>query len=279
MAITWERLHRDFSMARALQGLKDTGRHAELWKVRGIPASSGAYGDNITPHDVATLLDGAGASGLVPPPMYPANGSAHPDLPNCVVIDKEIVKGPNLGCATIRVVYGPTPFLSYRGGPRLWGAPEHGQTSLRVPIINAPTGAPPWCHREDDMVVSRGNARRVRPKLISWAANLDLLADLIEPNVGRLYTLTYSGGGVASMPFLLDGYRFTEAGVGNGELVLTYFFSSPGPVGPMPANTFSGQGIALPALDYLQVYSVDTTVFPPVIRSVMPAYLPGAPLP
>lgn len=273
---TWTRIHPGFSVERALQGFKDTGAHRERWRVTGL----GIDGSGITTIKVQDLIDGAGATGVAPPPMYPTAGSAHPDIPNCVVVNKRVVKGPNQGKATIEVVYGPTPYLNFRGGPRIWGRPSAEVVNMAVPIYTQ-TGSPPWWPRRDpDLMIPRTKPWRARPKLVSLSS-VTVLADAIEPNMGRYFDLSYPGAIPPFPPFIpwiLGNYTFTET-PNAGEALLTYHFWTLAPMAAMPASTFAGQNIALPALDYLQVYAIDDTVHPPVISAGRPIYLPGGPLP
>lgn len=280
MAVTWERISPGFDASRMLRGYQETGTWVERWRGRGLPMTLQPDGvTRLTSLEMAYICDGAGATGTIPPAL----SAPHPEIPNCIVLFKRILRAPAQGKVTIQVIYGPAPWVGYTGGPRLYGNPSAEFIDQWIPLIQQ-VSAGVWLESDRGdrpPTFNRLRSWRRRPKLIT--GDPDLIADQIEPNIGRLYTFSIP---VALPPFppvipwVLASYNFAASNAA-GQFILTYTFFTLAPVKPMPANTFPGQGVALPALGWLEEYTTVVSGSPPTV-GIMTAgqrYYSGEPLP
>jgi hypothetical protein len=265
---TWRLIKPNFMLSLMLRGAINTGESVELWKgsdlVDGQPAgtSSISVQDTINHPQLPRVL-----------------GAPHPEIPNCVILDKKLVKGPWRNQCIVAVVYGPPQDVSWGGAPRIWGKPSVEAVGLEIPVYRLIATVPPGqlLYENQGWTIQRAKPHRRRPQIVSSSPNV--AADQIEPNIGKLYT--FGGGSIpgSGTPYVLGGYAFVEV---RSNLYVYYDFWTLAPVngivGSGPAGTPTQ--VEVPPLGYLQIYrTTQLATGVPVVSAFTPAYLPGDPLP
>lgn len=208
-------------------------------------------------------------------------------------------------CVNISRRYGPTgPVSGQPGTVKVlvefdsyvrFGSGRSSSTTRVIPA-GTTTVKMPFCTK----IISGVNGGRDIYNIADIAACADMYRPRMRRIAGRVVTgnaddLTYQimqqiGAGYffRANPYVADseGIPYVLASFGvesipTGGNWVEYTFETQGPVPVVPAGTFFGQDVELPALNYLEQWGPpDMTRLPvPIIPVVFPNIRPGAPLP
>ena len=192
-----------------------------------------------------------------------AIGSSHPDsrLAGAICRSKELIYGPVNGCAKVLVTFdsrsrGQTLYAS-----RTSVTPLPDRIDV-VPIITqAPTLSTGWAIASDPALLPTIERARICRKFTKTiAGDPDALTVQIMAQWGRGYIF---GENYFISGWLLPGdptppgipyifKRFSVEPLPSGSNLVRYEFETFGPTPAIPALTYPGQDIAIPALNYLE---------------------------
>jgi hypothetical protein len=271
---TWQLKKRNFLLGIRLQGTLRVGQTVEIWHGTDLVAGQPAGTSSIAVQDI-----------IEHPDLPRVIGQEHGELPNCVCLDKKLIKGPWKNQALVAVIFGPPDQLAWGAAPRIYGKPSRQTVNLHVPVYrrvatDVQSNRPIYADMGWDIL--RGKAIRRRPHLVTQ--HPDTLANYLDMQVGKEYLFAGptlpSGGNQGGIPYIFDGYSFFEV---RQNLYCMYEFWTLTPVLGIASAGTSGPPtqVAVPALGYLENYEVDLTAANgvPTIRAVKPRYPKGDPLP
>ena len=265
--VVWSRMHDGFTVGLVNRVLQVAGFSVEMWRGTGLPVSTQGY----TTLNINEILEHP----ALPRRMF----DPHLELPKTVVLQKKVVKGPRFGRVHVAVVYGPTPFIEFSGGPQVWGKARSDDQFMahEVPSFsNSPAGSGGGIVYQP-FTVQRSKIIRRRPFLVTLSVQPNVIANIIERNLGRLYVIDLGEGN--ERPYILSGYQFIESGNQN-QLILLLESYSLGTVPSFGPGTIPGAAVVIPGLDYMEEYlPPDRTTGTPVINKVFPSFEVGEPLP
>lgn len=208
-------------------------------------------------------------------------------------------------CVNIQRVYGPHAALSGQLGQikcvvefdsairfgaaykrTTASAEADGRSSMRVPIVTkilsgVGSGADVFGIAEADQwpELIRPSLRRVARNVVS--GNPDALSHLIVQQIGAGYFFRDSPfvADSTGTPYILIDFSVREIPTGGNQV--EYTFLTTGPVPAIPAGTYPGQDIDLPALNFLEVWGTPVLKhgFVPLVPVIFPNVRPGAVLP